>query len=147
MSAGPYTKRGRLADVLALIQVLALDFYPKRTEPGMQQSLQGPPSSASSWFELAREHRELFRVDPNSESGLSLVARFVIRPGEDRQRPNLQPEFVSALFQTAITMHDRQVQANEWWKSLIPLWSALMGAIVASATTLLTLWLNGWCKP
>ena len=147
MSAGPYTKPGRLADVLALIQVLALDFYPKRTEPGMQESLQGPPTSASSWFALAGEHREMFRVDPTSEAGLSLVARFVMPRGEDGQRRNLEPEFVSALLQTAITMHDRQAQAKEWWKSLIPLWSALVGAIVASATTLIALWLNGWCKP
>lgn len=147
MSAGPYTKRGRLADVLALIQVLALDFYPKRTEEGMQESLQGPPTSASSWFALAGEHREIFRVDPKSDAGLSLVARFVMPREQNQHRPKLEPEFVSALLQTAITIHDRQVQEKEWWKSLIPLWSALVGAIVASATTLLTLWLSGWCKP
>jgi hypothetical protein len=146
MSAGPYTKDERLADVLALIQVLALDVHPKRTEIGMQQSLQGPPTSASSWFALAGEHREMFRVDPSSEFGLSLVARFVSR-SKDGQGSQLEPEFVSALLQTAITMHDRQVQVKEWWKSLIPLWSALVGAIVASATTLFALWLNGWCKP
>jgi len=145
MNAGPYTKHGRLADVLALIQVLALDFHPKRTEKGMRESLQGPPTSASGWFDLAREHREMFRVDPNSEFGLSLVARFV--NAEEGKSSKLEPEFVSALLQTAITMHDRQIQANEWWKSLIPLWSALVGAIVASATTLIALWLNGRCKP
>lgn len=147
MSAGPYTKHGRLADVLALIQVLALDTYPKRTESGMQQSLQGPPSSAASWFALALEHREMFRVDPESDAGLSLVARFVMPREEGQQRTKLESEFVSALLQTVITMHDRQVQAKEWWKSLIPLWSALVAAIVASATTLFALWLNGWCKP
>jgi hypothetical protein len=49
MSARPYTKPGRLADVLASIQVLALDYNPKRSEKGMQESLQGPPKSADSW--------------------------------------------------------------------------------------------------
>ena len=147
MRAGPYTKPGRLADVLALIQVLALDTHPKRTESGMRESLQGPPTSAASWFALAREHREMFRVDPKSEAGLSLVARFVMPRGEDRQGTRLEPEFVSALLQTAVTIHDREVQAKEWWKSLIPLWAALVGAIVASATTLFALWLNSWHKP
>jgi hypothetical protein len=101
MSAAPYTKRGRLADVLALIQVLALDFHPKRTEQGMQESLQGPPTSASSWFALAGEHREMFRVAPSSDAGLSLVARFVSRAKEG-QGSQLEPEFVSALLQTEL---------------------------------------------
>jgi len=35
MSKGPYTKPGRLADVLALIQVLALDPDTGRSEDGM----------------------------------------------------------------------------------------------------------------
>jgi len=147
MSAGPYTKDGRLADVLALIQILALDFHPKRSESGLQQSLKGTPASASTWCDLAAEHREIFRLDPEGEHGLSLVARFAMRSDADGKRPNLEPEFVSALLETAITMHDRQVQAREWWKSLIPLWSALGGALLASATTLFTLWLNGFCKP
>jgi hypothetical protein len=147
MSARPYTKSGRLADVLALIQVLALDYNPKRSEKGMQESLQGPPKSADSWYTLALEHREMFRVDPQAEAnaGLSLVARFVNQ--REGQGSRLEPQFVSGLLETAITMHDRQVQEKEWWKSLIPLWSALVGAFVASATTLFALWLNGWCRP
>lgn len=147
MSAGPYTKPGRLADVLALIQVLALDQSAKRTESGIAKELQGPPTSAADWFSLAGEHREMFRVDPQSAAGVSLVARYVLPHAEGEKRPQLEPDFVSALLQTAITMHDRQVQAKDWWKSLIPLWSAILGALVASATTLFALWLNGWCKP
>jgi hypothetical protein len=141
----PYTKTGRLADVLALLQVLALDPDARRSEEGMQGELQGTPQSAADWFTLAREHHEFFRVS-ESTHGLSLVARHVI-PKIGEKRPSLPPDFVGALFQTAITLHDRQIAAAEWWKSLIPLASALAAAIIASATTLFTLWLSGWCKP
>jgi hypothetical protein len=138
MNKRPYTKFGRLSDVLALIQVLALDTATKRTEQGIGEELQGPPTSAVDWFTLAREHRELFRVNAEEAAGISLVARYVLPHEEGQRRPPLSPEFVSALIQTAMNLHDRQAQSAEWWKSLLPLGAALVG----SGTTLLTLWLN-----
>jgi hypothetical protein len=141
----PYTKTGRLADVLALIQALGLDPDARRSEVGMTQELQGKPQSATEWLTLAKEHREFFRV-AEREHGLSLIARHVL-PRVGEQRPSLPPDFVGVLFQTAITLHDRQVASAEWWKSLIPLASALAAALIASVTTLCTLWLSGWCKP
>jgi hypothetical protein len=59
----------------------------------------------------------------------------------------LSDDFVTALLQTAITIHDRQVAAAEKWKSFMPLWAPLIGSLLGTATTLFTLWLNGWCKP
>jgi hypothetical protein len=41
----PYTKPGRLADVLALIQVLAFDPHAHRSEPGIIERELGHPSS------------------------------------------------------------------------------------------------------
>jgi hypothetical protein len=144
MSKGPYTKSGRLADVLALIQVLALDPDTGRSEEGMTKELQGQPSTAATWFAVAKEHREFFRVAAH-EHGLSLVARYVL-PKEGDKRPPLSPDFVGALLQTAITIHDRQVQASEWWKSLMPLWAAMIGGIFGTASTLLTFYLKGYPK-
>src|ERR1035441_6932208 len=142
MSKGPYTKPGRLADVLALIQVLALDPDSGRSEDGMVKELQGPPTSAPNWFGLAKEHREFFRV-ASHEHGLSLVARYVLpREGEREKRPALSSDFVGALLQTAITIHDRQVAAAERWKTFMPLWSALIGGIFGTVSTLATLWLK-----
>lgn len=136
MSKGPYTKSGRLADVLALIQVLALDPDTKRSEAGMTTELQGQPTSSMSWFALAKEHREFFRVAEH-EHGLSLVARYV-QPKEEDKHPPLPPDFVGALLQTAITIHDRQVSAAERWKSFIPIWTALIGVL----STLFIQWLT-----
>jgi len=142
MTEQMYTKPGRLSDVLALIQVLALDEHTHRSSSGLEGEVQGKPSSSESWTALAREQPEFFRVDPRVEHGVSLVARHVLPREEGKPRAALSPEFTATLLQTAITLHDRQIQAEEWWKSLMPLGAALIG----SATTLFTLWLSGWCK-
>jgi len=148
MTKGPYTKPGRLADVLALIQVLALDELPKRSESEVEQELQGSPASATGgWLAVALEHRELFRVARERERRLSLVARYVQPQDMGRdQRPVLTPEFTSALLQTAITLHDRQVSAAERWKNFMPLWAALIGGVFGTLSTLATLWLKAGCS-
>lgn len=135
-----YTKYGRLSDVLALIQVLALDKDAYRSEDGMTDELKGPPRSASNWYVLAAEHPEFFRVNPVSDHGLSLAARHVLPRLENQHRPQLSPEFTATLLRTAIDLNDREVKATEWWHWLIPFGSALIGSL----TTLLTLWLQYW---
>src|SRR6266513_1177712 len=78
-----YVTAGRLADVLALIQVLALDEYAHRSEDGLASELQGPARSAQSWRAVAERHPEFFRVGPTSENRISLIARHVsARTGE-----------------------------------------------------------------
>ena len=137
--AGPYTKPGRLADVLALIQVLALDEFLRRTEDGITKELQGRPVSAGSWYEIGQEHREFFRVDPDAKSGLSLVARYVLTDVASGERPRIEPAFVSTLLQTAITLHEKETNAADKWKAFMPLWSAL----AAGALALAGAWIGG----
>lgn len=72
-----YLKTGRLADVLALIQVLALDEHSHRSEVGLNDELEGPPRSAKTWEEVAEAHREFFRLAPSGTHRVSLVARHV----------------------------------------------------------------------
>jgi len=57
-----YHNPERLADVMALIQVLALGPGTRRTEKGLRHDLQRPPRSTSTWTEFAEEHPEFFRV-------------------------------------------------------------------------------------
>lgn len=144
-SNSPYTKPGRLQDVLALIQVLALDEYARRTKEGIDKELQGSPTSALDWFTLAQEHRELFRVNPKSHSALSLVARYVLPHEEGEQRPPLPSDFVSTLFQTAINLHDRQMEAKEWWKPWLSGVTAILAALIGAGASILTFWLNKGC--
>jgi hypothetical protein len=145
MSKGAYTKLGRLSDVLALIQVLALDEHSHRSEAGVKQELQGNPSSSDSWVILAKEHPEFFRVKSDGEHVLALIARHVIprNPAGIRQMPD---ELTYSLLKTAIGLHDRQVSAAEKWKNFVPLWAALIGGIFGTLSVLITLWLKGCPK-
>jgi hypothetical protein len=77
-------------------------------------------------------------MDDESPFGLSLVSRYVLPEDATEKRPQLSPDFVSVLLQTAINLHDRQVSKSEEWKSYLPLWSALIGGVFATLSTLCT---------
>jgi Flp pilus assembly protein CpaB len=136
-----YLKDGRLEDVLALIQVLALDEYAHRSEDGLKAELQSKPKSANSWTDLAKEHLEFFRVLKDGKNAISLVLRHVSEDTGIKRSP-LHPEQTQALLNTAIELHDREIRRNQRWAILIPIWVAVIGGIVV----LLSAWLNK-CPP
>jgi hypothetical protein len=121
----PYLRPGRLGDVLALIQVLSLDEHAHRSEQGLVVELQGPPSSGASWRALAQEHPEFFRVKATGDHAVSLTARHVLPKVAD-VRPSLPADFTHQLLRTAIELHDRQVEASERWRTLIPLIAVIL---------------------
>ncbi len=144
---GPYTKPGRLSDVLALIQVLALDRHIYRSEDGIvTRELMSTPSSSESWTSLAKEHPEFFRVAAKGEHVMSLVARHVLPEHLAKEHEPLSSDFTFRLLQTAIDLHDRQMKAAERWKDFIPLWAVLLSGIIGVVSTLLTAWLSGAFK-
>lgn len=110
MTKKPYTIGGRLPDVLALIQVLAFDPDTHRSEGSIVRKELGVPSSAQGWTVLAKEHPEFFRVFGESET-ISLIARHVQPSGEGGKREPLTSDFTKVLLETAIDIHDRQIQA------------------------------------
>jgi len=123
----PYQNPDRLSDVMALIQVLALHTYADRTENGLQTDLQGPPRSASQWKEIASQHPEFFRVNESREHAVALVARHVLPRNEDGDR-QLESDFVERLLNTAIELHDRQLDRLRYWKVYIPIIVAMTPA-------------------
>jgi hypothetical protein len=106
-----YLKKNRLADVLALIQVLALDEDSYRSEKGLEYELQGKPSSATSWLEVGRDHPEFFRVNSNRECPVSLVSRHVTPKIEDQRK--LDPGFIQILLNIAVELHDREAKRHD----------------------------------
>ena len=132
-----YLKPGRLSDVLALIQVLALDPSTYRSETGknegkiqgLQGELQGTPASENTWTKIAKEHPEFFRVNDLKGNAISLVARHVI-PKNEKNIRELPNEFVGKLLELAVDLYDRQIKLAERWTYLIPIWVSLIGAIV-----------------
>lgn len=135
--SSPYLMRGRLADVLALIQVLALDENAHRSDDGLISELQGSPRSADSWSVIAEQHPEFFRVAPSGTNRVSLVARHVSAPtGETR--PILASDYTSKLLQLAIELHDREVKRAQHWH----IWMPVIVALTAGAFTLFGIWLK-----
>jgi Flp pilus assembly protein CpaB len=131
-----YLNPNRLADVLALIQVLALDEHVHRSEDGLQSELQGQPKSGRSWTEIARSHPEFFRVRPQGDHTVSLIARHVL-PKKDQGVRELPSEFAGQLIATAVDLHDRQIKRSERWTYLVPIWVALItGLFVLGAVAL-----------
>ena len=123
-----YLEIGRLADVLALIQVLALDPHAHRSENGLQEELQGMPRSADNWTAVALMHPEFFRVRKAGEHQVSLIARHVL-PKNDQGTQELPPEFAGQLITAAVDLHDRQLKRSERWTYLVPIWVALIVGI------------------
>jgi hypothetical protein len=142
MTKRPYVKRGRLAEVLALIQVLAFDPHTHRSEAHVIDKEIGTPCSAKGWIELAKEHPEMFRVSEEDKHPLSLIARHVqpVIPGDpDKKRQQLTPEFTQTLIKTAIDLHDRQAEEANRWKHLMPLWVALLAGGLTIFSSIATL--------
>lgn len=136
---GLYTAE-RLADVLALIQVLALDPHAHRSVDGLEEELQGKPRSGeSSWQVIAEEHPEFFRVK-KEESGhpVSLLARHVI-PRDATGARLLPSDMTYRLLQTAIDLHDREANAARRWDQLK---AVLVGGLVGLIPGLLAVWVS-----
>lgn len=126
----PYLAKGRLADVLALIQVLALDESSHRSENGLATELQGPPRSAESWSSLAQLHPEFFRVRPTGENRVSLIIRHV-SPRDQGARPPLSPDYTSKLLALAVDLHDREFKRAQAWHIWVPVIATLLGGALA----------------
>ena len=131
-----YTKDGRLADVMALIQVLALDGNTHRSEDGLRSELQGDPKSGVTWKEIAGEHPEFFRTSDSGSYKVSLVCRHVLPRNESGHKENPSSDFIVKLLETAINLHDRDVSRQRYWHAYIP--------IIVSVITVLGAFLSGW---
>ncbi|WP_460586583.1 hypothetical protein [Haliea atlantica] len=125
-----YLINGRLEDVLALIQLVALDAASHRSEQGLLAELPEWPDSAESWTQLAKEHQEFFWVVEGRNHPISLVTRHVSEEA-GTQRPPLSPEHTKALLNASIELHDRQTRRSQRWTVLIPIWMAVIGGLLA----------------
>src|SRR5438105_9293589 len=131
-----YRDSNRLADVMALIQVLAQAEGALRSEDGLKKQLVGDPTSdAPSWTYLAENHREFFRVLPASDdypkATLSLISRHVLPKDAEGNRPRLSPEFTAKLLDIAISLYDREQIRRQRFIAFLTIFIPIGGAIVA----------------
>ena len=88
------------------------------------------PRSDASWAQVAQRHSEFFRVAPDGENQISLVARHVT-PRAGNKREPLASDYTSKLLQLAVELHDREVRRSERWHVWMPVIVALTaGAVV-----------------
>lgn len=113
----PYTKPNRLADVLALIQVLGIHSYRHRSEKGVDESLVSY-KPVSDWQAIALDHPEFFVVDPEARLGLALIARHIL-PKDDEGKRDLPAGLLNTLIQAAIALHHQQVEEANRWKRIL----------------------------
>ena len=126
-----YARDGRLADVLALLQILGHSNDAARSESGLVASLQGSPRSAATWADVAVQHPEFFRLDKSKDHPVMLLARFA-RSEEQEKRPPIDVEHLQALMSTASQLHDRDsLQVNRWhvW---VPVIASAIAALFAA---------------
>ena len=121
-----YLKSNRLADVFALIQVLAFDEKAKRSVNGIESELQGKPKSAESWKDIAIEHPEFFRLnkkeyerDKDDANAICLIVRHV-------KNEILSSEMTTKFFEAAIELHDKEHEREDRWKVWLPLLVAII---------------------
>ena len=133
-----YMQDGRLADVLALIQVLAYDRSAYRTESGLDEELQRKPQTGGTWMQLAREHPEFFRVrnEPSKEHRVAILARYVLDrealSDGDFKHPPLDATVANKLMELAVGLHDKQLARKTQFVSVVlPM---LVAVIAASAS-------------
>lgn len=133
-----YSDPTRLADVMALIQVLAQAEGTIRTEAGLTENLQGKPKSKgmSTWTSLAESHHEFFRVhtdkDDSTKTRVALISRHALdRDEQTKKRPPLSTEFTSKLLELAISLHDRAALRRQRFQYLIPVAATILVGLIA----------------
>jgi hypothetical protein len=127
-----YLQSHRLSDVIALIQVLALDEHAHRSPDGLKSELQGNPKSGGTWDIIAKEHPEFFRFNEpkHKEEGsqahtISLIARHVLEKDSQGYR-ELPLEITKKIMETAIELHDKEQERSGRWKVWLPLLVAII---------------------
>ena len=142
-----YKDPNRLADVMALIQVLAQGPHPIRTEQGLQKQLTDKPTSeATTWIDIAKNHREFFRVRPadkeNTEQNVALIWRHALSKEKTDESNSLSPESTAKLLEIAVSMHDREITRSQRFAYLVPIAVAILGGLGTILLLMIKIYFN-----
>lgn len=160
----PYLKPGRLADVIAAIQVMAAAKRPEREirEWAYMLDRNRDLATIERWNSVFKEHREFFltyKLNGNKDLKAALRWRYAFKTFDSKKQKEHTPEEiealpeaqkallttkplasdqVQALLSTAIQLHTsalEELTAARWW---VPLIAALLGFIGAVLGALLS---------
>jgi hypothetical protein len=141
MKKTSYSDPTRLADVMALIQVLACAAKDTiRTEEGLTGVLRGKPKTEGleTWICLAENHPEFFRVnnDNPNKPAASLISRFVTAKDADGKHSPLSMDETAGLLSLAINLYDRETARRQRFNYLVPIIAAVTAALVSGLFSL-----------
>lgn len=134
-----YLKEDRLTDVIRLIAVLGKQRkYTYRTDNGITTELNGIPKSANTWIEIVEEHPEFFKFNKD-KTAIVLLLRFLNNEdGSEDTYEALTIDQTQKLIDQAITLHDKQISRYQRNNFKIPLWAAIITALVTVAVSYIT---------
>jgi len=146
----PYMKPGRLADLLAAIQTMAIHERYRRSSADWAHLISGDANRATYWKTVFDEHPEFFRPSPQHPDEYALVWRRAssryrreigrVLEQEEIDKPDAQnrsqhlsrppvPEAqIRTLLDTAINLHQKAVEERRDRR----LWIASLTAIVST---------------
>jgi hypothetical protein len=157
----PYLKPGRLADVIAALQVIAAAKRPEREIKDWAYEFERnrDAHSIDRWTSVFEEHREFFltyRLEPEKDLKAALRWRYAFKtvnpetgeeytpvqaealPEEQRSKLTSKPlagDQIQTLLNTAIGLHTRAIQEltlKKWWVPLIASFGgAVLGALLS----------------
>jgi len=168
LHSDPYLRQGRLADVIAALQVMASAERPEREIKDWAYELDRnrENSAIARWTDVFTEHREFFitcRLYDKGELKAASRWRYVFKtfdpktgkeytlaelealPDEKRWSLTTKPlagDQIQTLLNTAIGLHTRAIEellAARWW---IPLIAAVLGFAGAIVGTFLSAYLG-----
>jgi len=162
VTKSPYLKKGRLADIIGAIPVLAAyEKFASRQLTEWQNQL-GDACASGGWKEVFYEHPEFFRlVQRNSSDWVGLRWRWALDPDYDPfigrslsaheiaeadetqrtrlTRPPLITQQIESLMATAVKIHASAIEEERharWW---VPI-------VIPAVTTIVGIFLGVWLK-
>jgi len=126
-----------LSDVIALISLLSVDERTFRSTSRLKDALRGNPISVKSqrWEDVASAHPEFFRFNGDKTS-VALLLRSYLQEDESKQRRVLEVSEAQKLIDTAIALHDKEIQRSQRNSYLLPFIGSLIIALIAAGTTI-----------
>lgn len=131
-----YLYRGRLEDVLFLIQYLGLGNNYSLGQDTKPDGVAPRSPGCPQWVDVARDHPEFFRV---TDKGATVLAmRYYQRDGAGLPPP-LSVELVQQLVENAIALQERQEKRSE----VLKVWGTFVAALVAAVVGVVRLFVEG----
>jgi hypothetical protein len=163
MLESPYLKHNRIADVLAALQVMALNSPYRMSCKDWAFKISGDEEKSKYWRAIFDEHPEFFRKSTLSDDSYALIWRRALPRRYDRAtkqlitdaeydalsaqekakitRPAVPESQIKTLMDMAVDLHSRAVEANRdwrWWIApALSFGGSFVGALIAFAAAAL----------